>query len=170
MSQPCVGMCRGCRKVVKSGWQVVRPWMGSFHNSYPWLTLNGVLNSRLCRTTKDTVSRSLRFPRMFRGVGRQCVADVSGEPAGPTWNRQAVTKVSNQLPTYAAQHRGSEKASNATRQKHEKWQLSFLSTSVRNVLQDQFYGAYSAVYYSVINSVTAHEFTKQVSKYRQPRS
>ena len=23
---------RGCRKVVKSGWQVVRPWMGSFHN------------------------------------------------------------------------------------------------------------------------------------------
>ena len=24
-------MCRGCRKVVKTGWQVVRPWMGSFH-------------------------------------------------------------------------------------------------------------------------------------------
>jgi len=23
---------RGCRKVVKSGWQVVRPWMGSYHN------------------------------------------------------------------------------------------------------------------------------------------
>jgi hypothetical protein len=23
---------RGCRKVVKSGRQVVRPWMGSFHN------------------------------------------------------------------------------------------------------------------------------------------
>ena len=28
---PRVGMCRGCRKVVKTGWQVVRPWMGSFH-------------------------------------------------------------------------------------------------------------------------------------------
>ena len=26
MLQPCVGMCRGCRKVVKYGWQVVRPW------------------------------------------------------------------------------------------------------------------------------------------------
>ena len=26
-------MCRGCRKVVKSGWYVVRPWMGSFHTS-----------------------------------------------------------------------------------------------------------------------------------------
>ena len=25
MLQPCVGMCRGCTKVVKSGWQVVRP-------------------------------------------------------------------------------------------------------------------------------------------------
>jgi hypothetical protein len=24
-------MCRGCREFVKSGWQVVRPWMGSFH-------------------------------------------------------------------------------------------------------------------------------------------
>jgi hypothetical protein len=23
---------RGCGKVVKSGWQVVRPWMGSYHN------------------------------------------------------------------------------------------------------------------------------------------
>ena len=23
---------RGCRKVVKSGWHVVRPWMGLFHN------------------------------------------------------------------------------------------------------------------------------------------
>ena len=29
MLQPRVGMCRGCRKVVKTGWQVVRPWMGS---------------------------------------------------------------------------------------------------------------------------------------------
>ena len=29
MSLPRVGMCRGCREVVKSGWQVVRPWMGS---------------------------------------------------------------------------------------------------------------------------------------------
>ena len=28
MLSPCVGMCRGCREVVKSGWQVVRPWMG----------------------------------------------------------------------------------------------------------------------------------------------
>ena len=25
MLQPCVGMCRGCREVVKTGWQVVRP-------------------------------------------------------------------------------------------------------------------------------------------------
>ena len=25
MLQPRVGMCRGCRKVVKTGWQVVRP-------------------------------------------------------------------------------------------------------------------------------------------------
>jgi len=23
---------RGCGKVVKSGWQVVLPWMGSYHN------------------------------------------------------------------------------------------------------------------------------------------
>ena len=30
MLQPCVGMCRGCRKAVKTGWQVVRPWMGSY--------------------------------------------------------------------------------------------------------------------------------------------
>ena len=28
-------MCRGCREVVKSGWQVVRPWMGSFHEPIP---------------------------------------------------------------------------------------------------------------------------------------
>ena len=33
MLQPCVGMCRGCRKVVKSGWQVVRPQMSLYHNS-----------------------------------------------------------------------------------------------------------------------------------------
>jgi len=26
MLWPRVGMCRGCRNVVKSGWQVVRPW------------------------------------------------------------------------------------------------------------------------------------------------
>jgi hypothetical protein len=25
-------MCRGCRKVVKSGWQGVSPWIGPFHN------------------------------------------------------------------------------------------------------------------------------------------
>ena len=25
MFSPCVGMCCGCRKVVKTGWQVVRP-------------------------------------------------------------------------------------------------------------------------------------------------
>ena len=30
MLWPRVGMCRGCREVVKSGWQVVRPWMGSY--------------------------------------------------------------------------------------------------------------------------------------------
>jgi len=23
---------RGCRKVVKTGWQVMRPWIGSYHN------------------------------------------------------------------------------------------------------------------------------------------
>jgi hypothetical protein len=27
-------MCRGCRKVVKSVWQVVRPWMGTHGNRY----------------------------------------------------------------------------------------------------------------------------------------
>jgi len=30
MLQPRVGMCRGCGNVVKTGWQVVRPWMGVF--------------------------------------------------------------------------------------------------------------------------------------------
>ena len=30
MLQPRVGMCRDCREVVKSGCQIVRPWMGSF--------------------------------------------------------------------------------------------------------------------------------------------
>ena len=28
-----VGMCRGCGKVVNTGWQVVRPWMGSAHTN-----------------------------------------------------------------------------------------------------------------------------------------
>jgi hypothetical protein len=40
MLSPRVGMCRGCRKAVKSGWQVVRPWMGSFHN-WPFADLVG---------------------------------------------------------------------------------------------------------------------------------
>jgi len=30
MLSPRVGMCSGCGKVVKSGWHVVRPWMGSY--------------------------------------------------------------------------------------------------------------------------------------------
>ena len=29
MLQPRVGMCCGCRKVVKTSWQLVCPWMGS---------------------------------------------------------------------------------------------------------------------------------------------
>ena len=48
--------------------------------------------------------------------------------------------------------------------------MIFLSTSVRNILQDQLYDACSAVYYSVINFVTAHECTKKIARYRQPRS
>jgi len=40
-------MCRGCREVVKSGWQVVRPWMGSFHNRTR-LDVVGCMESPCC--------------------------------------------------------------------------------------------------------------------------
>ena len=33
MLSPRVGMCRGCGKVVKTGWQVVRPWMDGYINT-----------------------------------------------------------------------------------------------------------------------------------------
>ena len=38
---PRVGMCRGCRKAVKTGWKAVRPWMGCVTNpSMDTLTAN----------------------------------------------------------------------------------------------------------------------------------
>ena len=30
-----IASCRGCRKVVKTGWQVERPWMGSYEQHIP---------------------------------------------------------------------------------------------------------------------------------------
>jgi len=38
-------MCRGCGKVVKSGWQVVRPWMGSYHCPLAGRPTDSQLNS-----------------------------------------------------------------------------------------------------------------------------
>jgi len=39
-------MCHACGKVVKSGWQVVCPWMGSYHN---WLKHSGFYSVRKFR-------------------------------------------------------------------------------------------------------------------------
>ena len=46
-------MCRGCGKVVKSGWQVVRPWMGSYHN-WP--------SRASCDTNLPTDANSVDYP------------------------------------------------------------------------------------------------------------
>jgi len=66
MLQPRVGMCRGCREVVKTGWQVVRPWT---HNLPTGLENKGKKRKRW----KEEVERDLQELGVRRW--RELVAD-----------------------------------------------------------------------------------------------
>ena len=44
MLKPRIGMCRGCGKVVKTGWQVVRP-MDALPANRTWLQHHAVVSS-----------------------------------------------------------------------------------------------------------------------------
>ena len=70
MLQPCVGMCRGCRKVVKSGWQVVRPYGRTTCQGIQKVTSSWFFLSTLNYDARSTTHQicTLFFIRQFTSI------------------------------------------------------------------------------------------------------
>jgi hypothetical protein len=74
MLQPCVGMCRGCRKVVKTGWQVVRPPSCS-HGTYQHKAITSrsrqlvMMGTWLAETCWATIRREIKKYKKWHLVG-----------------------------------------------------------------------------------------------------
>ena len=68
-------MCCGCREVVKSSWQVVRPWMGLFHGTYQHEAITSrsrqllLMGTWLPETCWATIRREIKNTKKLHLVG-----------------------------------------------------------------------------------------------------